>query len=517
MAGIDYTLGLKTSGFDAGIKGAVAKVGSIATAAAKVTAAAAAVSIGGIAAILAKSVSAAARQETLETAFIPLLGSVDAARARIAELSAFAASTPFELPEIAEAGKVLETLTRGALSTGKGLTLVGDLAAGTGKPFNELASTVGRLYDGLQSGRPVGEVLMRLQEVGAVTGAARAQIEALAASGAGAEAWKAAESALGRFSGSMKLQSGTWNGLVSTLKDTWNLLLVTIGQPVMDSLKPFLEGAIARLESFKDTALKIGQAIGEQIGTLKAAFDNKQLFAVLSSGLKLAFLEAVNALGKGLFAVMAGAKAALAATGLLGALESVFQGLGELITASIMDGLAKVRFSGVKQEDADDFRMQSGANFRFAKQEFAALGSDLPEAAKAFAAASTDVFKNAAEIESLTAARQQYADLTAPLKEQARAESAERERKLRETAANIASNKPAVTQPAPVPAAAVPQPAVASTTPGPNWLERLGFLTGAGAKDTTAERTLQVAEKQTTLLAKIAEGFLNRPTVSATF
>ncbi len=38
---------------------------------------------------------------------------------------------------------------------------------------------IGRLYDGLQSGRPVGEAMMRLQELGVISGDTRNQIENL--------------------------------------------------------------------------------------------------------------------------------------------------------------------------------------------------------------------------------------------------------------------------------------------------------------------------------------------------
>ncbi|MFR7733459.1 MAG: hypothetical protein ACLU7D_08945 [Collinsella sp.] len=52
------------------------------------------------------------------------------------ELADFAAHTPFQqLPEIAAASRTLETLTDGALSTGQGLAMVGDVASGTNPPF----------------------------------------------------------------------------------------------------------------------------------------------------------------------------------------------------------------------------------------------------------------------------------------------------------------------------------------------------------------------------------------------
>ena len=51
-------------------------------------------------------VTATARIETLESQFKPLLGSAEAAQERIAELSRFAAKTPFQLPAIANASRI---------------------------------------------------------------------------------------------------------------------------------------------------------------------------------------------------------------------------------------------------------------------------------------------------------------------------------------------------------------------------------------------------------------------------
>lgn len=206
-----------------------AKFGSIA---------AAGLSIGGI----GKAIKEASNMETLEASFKPLLKSADAAQKRMEELSKFAASTPFELPEIAKASMVLESLTRGALATGKGLTLVGDIAAATSRPFDEIAVSVGRLYDGLMSGRPVGEALSRLQELGAMSGEVRGQIEDLQKAGnKGMPVWDIAEKALMRFSGSMEVQSRTWSGKISTLTDNINLAFAAMGKPIMDTLKPELD------------------------------------------------------------------------------------------------------------------------------------------------------------------------------------------------------------------------------------------------------------------------------------
>jgi uncharacterized small protein (DUF1192 family) len=295
MPGIDYTLGMKTAGFDSGIKGALGKLGAIGS---KVGLALGSAGLAGgvaLAAGIGKAIGKSSQMEGLRTAFIPLLGGIDQAKERIAELSNFAASTPFELPEIAAASKTLETLTRGALATGDGLRIVGDVASGTGQSFEEIAVTIGRLYDGLDSGRPVGEALARLQELGVVSGDVRGKIEELQKEGRkGAEVWAVAESALGRFSGSMELQSQTWNGKLSTLSDNIGMAFAAFGEPIIDAVKPFLDGAIGATGSLTEKAAAFGQKIAEVIGFIAAAFSTGELTSIIGDGLKLAFMESVN-------------------------------------------------------------------------------------------------------------------------------------------------------------------------------------------------------------------------------
>jgi hypothetical protein len=289
MPGIDYTLGMKTAGFTGALQGALGKIGGIGAA---ITGALGAV--GGLG-LAFQAVGKAADLETLRTAFIPLLGGVEEAKERLAELSAFAASTPFEIPQVVKASKTLETLTRGALSTGRGLTLVGDVASGTGQSFDEIAVTIGRLYDGLDSGRPVGEALARLQELGVVSGDTRGKIEALQKEGRkGAEVWAVAEGALGRFSGSMELQSGTWNGKLSNLQDNIGQALAAFGEPIIDAVKPFLDSAIGATGSLTTKAAEFGAKIGEAIGFISAAFSSGELAGMAGDALKIGFMESVN-------------------------------------------------------------------------------------------------------------------------------------------------------------------------------------------------------------------------------
>ena len=265
--------------------------------------------LGGLGAGIAltmKSVSSAANIEGLETSFAPLLGGADKAQARIKELAQFAADTPFEMPEVAKASRVLEVLTKGALSTGQGLRMVGDVAATTQQPFEELALHIGRLYDGLQSGRPVGEALARLQELGVISGDVRSRIEELQKSGAaGNEVWQVAAGALGRFSGAMDAQSRTWNGKLSTFKDNVSMAMAEFGKPIMDALKPYLNSASNMAGRLGKSAAAFGQRIAESIKFISAAFSSGQVGALLGSSIKLGFIDATNFLWRSLNGIFA--------------------------------------------------------------------------------------------------------------------------------------------------------------------------------------------------------------------
>lgn len=175
-----------------------------------------------------KTIGTAATFQDLEASFTTLLGSVDAAKERMADLAKFAAETPFELGEVAQASRVLQNLTDGALATGDGLRLIGDTAAGTGTPFEELAVTIGRFYSALKTGTPAGEAAARLTEL---TGVNFRQVKS----------WDEAKEALGRYSGEMDRRSKTWNGMWSSMMDGVSGVAREIGKPLIDMLIPAID------------------------------------------------------------------------------------------------------------------------------------------------------------------------------------------------------------------------------------------------------------------------------------
>lgn len=184
-----------------------------------------------------------AEMENNVVSFQVLLGSVDAAQARMKEYADFAAKTPFELPEIARAGRILQTFGGDLLATGQNLTLVGDIASGTNTSFENTAMWIGRMYDALQSGRPWGEAAMRLQEMGALSGEARARLEAMQEQGVeGAIIFQQFREEVSAFGGMMEAQSKTWSGQWSTFMDNIKASMRAFGEGgVFESAKGVLE------------------------------------------------------------------------------------------------------------------------------------------------------------------------------------------------------------------------------------------------------------------------------------
>lgn len=311
--GISYQLNLDNAGFQRGLgeaRSAVSGFSSLVRPQMMMVAASvagAALAVKGISTAFREAraaVGEAANRETMETAFVPLLGSAKAARERMAELADFAAHTPFQLPGIAAASRTLESLTDGALSTGDGLRLVGDAASAQNTPIEEMAVTIGRLYSGLDSGRPVGEAMQRLQELGAISPDVRAKLEKLQAEGKkGSEVWQVAAEELARFSGGMELQSQTWNGKISTLSDNWAQVRAEFGKPIMDALKPLLDEGIGSLESMAAKAREIGETIAYAMRFMIEAFRQGEAWNLAKLGLTLAFQESVNFLWRVLMGV----------------------------------------------------------------------------------------------------------------------------------------------------------------------------------------------------------------------
>lgn len=217
--------------------------------------------------VFTKPIQLFVEKEQATKSFEILLGSANAAKTKIEELTNFAATTPFQLPEVINASKQLEVLTHGALNTIEGLRMVGNAAAASGVKIDELSMWFGRLYDGIQSGRPVGEALSRLQELGVVSGGTRAKLEGLLAEGKkGSEVWQVFANEMERYNGLMEEQSKTLGGKLSNLEDNLTKLATTVGGSIATILGPFVASLNKLLDAMNNSNPIIASVVGSVVG-----------------------------------------------------------------------------------------------------------------------------------------------------------------------------------------------------------------------------------------------------------
>lgn len=221
--------------------------------------------VAGFTMAIKSSIDVNAQLETTTLQFETLMGDADLAKKHVEGLFDFAEKTPFETEPIIQASLKLQTFGGEALNSMENLTLLGDAAAATNAPIDELGFWVGRLYSNLESGQPFGEAAMRLQELAVMSPQARMEMERLQESGASAaEIFAYFQEDLTRFTGAMEQQASTWQGMWSTLKDQVSLVLA-------DALVPFFEtgkeGMAELIALLNDPDIIAGiKAMGAELG-----------------------------------------------------------------------------------------------------------------------------------------------------------------------------------------------------------------------------------------------------------
>ena len=102
-------------------------------------------------------VGSAFKFETQTIQFKTLIGNIDEARAHMADLKALGDTPPFNLDQFAAASRQLMVMTDGVLGYKKSLELIGDAAAATGKPIEEMGHAVGGAERGEQQYLRLGQ------------------------------------------------------------------------------------------------------------------------------------------------------------------------------------------------------------------------------------------------------------------------------------------------------------------------------------------------------------------------
>jgi tape measure domain-containing protein len=186
-------------------------------------------SVAAVAATALKGLQLASDMEQTRIAFDTMLGSAEAGKKAVEDLTEFTAKTPFEMPGVLAASKTLLAFgleQEALLPTMKAL---GDVSAGTGKDFAELAAIFGKTMAGgrlqgdemnqmIEAGIPIVNELAKRFKVG--TSEIKQMVsEGKVGFGDVAAVFQNLSSEGGMFNSMMEKQSKSLGGLWSTLKD----------------------------------------------------------------------------------------------------------------------------------------------------------------------------------------------------------------------------------------------------------------------------------------------------------
>lgn len=177
-------------------------------------------------------------------------GDIDQAENRLKELSNIAATTPFELPQVIEAGNKLQSLGRYSQET---LIELGDLASFAGKPMEQAMNAFTKMASG-QKGIAVDmfrDLLITTDDWQKATGKGISNSGELLATTE--EMIRALPSILKEKNvlGAMDAQSKTFKGVMSNLSDALFQFHATYGEHLLEPLKTIVKGVASVINSVR--------------------------------------------------------------------------------------------------------------------------------------------------------------------------------------------------------------------------------------------------------------------------
>lgn len=319
--------GLK--GIEAQFKSLGNDIGGVGAQIGGVGAAMAGIGTAGLAA-LAWPLQMASNMEQTEAQFTTMLKDVGAARALLGDLQEFAASTPFEFPELADAGRMLLAFGSSAGNVKNELRAIGDISSAIGAPIGEIAEIYGKArVQGRLFAEDINQLTGRgipvIQELAKQFGVTDQEVKKLVEDGQVSftnleQAFRDLTTGTGKFAGGMETASKTMAGLLSTLRDNIGAALRPFGEALLPVAK---------------------QAVGV-IGGIVAKFGewakaNKQIVVPIAAA--LAGVVAIGGAAMTAGVALIGLGSAIGAVGTVAGAVSTVVGL---VTAPVLGTIAAV-------------------------------------------------------------------------------------------------------------------------------------------------------------------------------
>lgn len=296
----DYTLSAKITGDSSGYQKAIkdadesteqfqkntSSLGSKLAGGLRTGLTAAAGAIAGVSAAMGAGVAAGVKYnatiENYQTSFEVMTGSAEKAAEVVDRLKEIGASTPFELPELADTTQLLMNYGFTADEAIEKMQMLGDISQGSADKMQRIATAYGQMSSAgkvqLEDVKQMIEAGFNpLQEISKSTGESMQSLYDRISSGTLAvdeitASMQRATSEGGKYYQSMEKQSQTITGMISTLKDNAQQLLGEVVQPITESfgtqLLPAAIDAIDQLTTaFQQNGFEGLIAVGGQIIT----------------------------------------------------------------------------------------------------------------------------------------------------------------------------------------------------------------------------------------------------------
>lgn len=245
--------------------------------------------------------SLGANMEQTQIAFATFLGSAEKGAALVAKLNEFSNVTPFNNAEVINSGRVLLAAGVSADKMTETLRKVGDVAAGTNQPFEEMAAIFAK---GMNKGKLQAEELNQFAERGVPIlkvladkwGITKGEVlkmgsEGKITSAVMEEAFTTMTSEGGKFFDLMTKQSASTGGKFSTLLGKLQMVGIGIFDALQPAINPIIDMGIALLENtelLKTIAMVAGVAAG--------AFALYKVMVLISTASTIGFSGAFAAL-----------------------------------------------------------------------------------------------------------------------------------------------------------------------------------------------------------------------------
>lgn len=235
-----------------------------------------------------KVVSVRGEMQQLEIAFSTMLGSAEKANALMAQLTATAAKTPFDMNSIANGAKQLLAYGTASEDVNDTLVRLGNIASGLSLPLNDLVylygttQTQGRLFT--QDVRQfMGRGIPLVKELSKTLGKTTDEINAMVTAGEIGfdDVRKVIENMTnegGQFYQLMEKQSASLTGQMSNLGDSIDTMFNEIGKALQEPLSDGISMVNTLVENYK--------TLGRVIGTLVSIYGGYNVALRIYNGLQ---------------------------------------------------------------------------------------------------------------------------------------------------------------------------------------------------------------------------------------